>query len=164
MTDVWSARIRADGISRATVNPGACRNVLSASPTIPHSGSAPAPSSLDPGTAATRSCLRSRQALGGYCSSAGGWTALAAVTSALPSPGPTGRSPPARSAAARGHSWPKPRPALPSWLLPPRKANPAPGRVSCRRSGFFRPTLTHCNVTNSKLTVRLILICHQPRG
>src|ERR1700761_325736 len=41
MTDAWSARIRADGISRATVSPGACRDVLSVSPTTPHSGFQP---------------------------------------------------------------------------------------------------------------------------
>src|ERR1700743_3569084 len=33
MTDIWSSRIRADGVSRATVSPGAPRVVLSVSPT-----------------------------------------------------------------------------------------------------------------------------------
>src|ERR1700761_6600417 len=41
MTDAWSARTRADGISRATVSSGACRDVLSVSPTTPHSGFQP---------------------------------------------------------------------------------------------------------------------------
>ena len=54
MTDVWSARIRADGISRATVSPAACRDVPSVLPTTPHSGFQSVTSCLDPGTAATR--------------------------------------------------------------------------------------------------------------
>src|ERR1700740_1958863 len=41
MTDAWSARTRAEGISRATVSPGACRDVLSVSPHTPHSGFRP---------------------------------------------------------------------------------------------------------------------------